>query len=125
MPYLREENATVQRFISGFPFAYKDQIDFDEPRSLKEAIRKLKHFYEQLKCKVEPKHDLKRLDKAKGKFPSKKGRPQDASEKDNAIPYKRFNTAEKGHGEKHARGSGREPLQHWICDKDHCKSDYI
>ena len=36
---------------------------------------------------------------------------------------KKFNTAEKGHGEKQARGGGREPLQCWICGKDHRKRD--
>ena len=38
VPYLKEEKAKVQRFISGFLVAYRDQIEFDEPRSLKEAI---------------------------------------------------------------------------------------
>ena len=53
------------------------------------------------------KHDLKRNEKTKGKWPPKRGRPQDTSEKDNVVPYKRFNTAEKGHGEQKARGGGR------------------
>jgi len=67
------------------------------------------------------KYDLKRNEKAKGKQPSKGGRPQDAREKDTAVPYKRFNTSEKGHGVQQARSGGREPLHFWICDKDHCK----
>ena len=64
-----------------------------------EAIRKLNHCYEESRLKFEPKHDLKINEKAKGKWPQKRGRPQDASEKDNAVPYKRFNANEKGHGE--------------------------
>ena len=32
VPYLREEKAKVQIFISGLPIAYRDQIEFDEPR---------------------------------------------------------------------------------------------
>ena len=99
VPYLKEEKAKVQRFFSGLPVAYKDKIEFDEPRSLEEAIRKLKHCYEQSKSKVETKHDLKRNEKAKGKWPPKSGRPQDSSERENAVPYKRFNTTEKGCGE--------------------------
>jgi len=70
----------------------------------------LKHCYEQSKCKVEPKHDLKRNEKARGKWPPKRGISQDSSEKENVVPYKRFNTDEKGHGEKQARGGGREAL---------------
>ena len=37
VPYLKEK-AKVQRFISGLPVAYRDRIEFDEPRSLEEAI---------------------------------------------------------------------------------------
>lgn len=37
----------IQRFISGLSVSFKDRIRFDEPRSLEEAIRKLKHYYEQ------------------------------------------------------------------------------
>ena len=46
VPYLKEEKAKIQRFISGLLIAFKDRIQFDEPRSLEEAIRKLKHCYE-------------------------------------------------------------------------------
>jgi len=50
VPYLKEEKAKIQRFISGLPVAFKDRIKFDEPISLEEAIWKLKHCYEQSKC---------------------------------------------------------------------------
>lgn len=46
VPYLKEEKAKVHRFINGLPVAYRDRIEFDEPRLLEEAIRKLKHYYE-------------------------------------------------------------------------------
>ena len=81
----------------------------------------MKHCYEQSKCKIELKHDLKRNEKAKGKWPPKRGRPQDASEKKNAVPYKRYNTIQKGHGEQQTRGGGREPLKCLICGKGYCK----
>eukprot|EP00253_Pinus_taeda_P027395 PITA_27395 len=96
VPYLKEEKAKVQRFISGLPVAYKDQIDLDEPRSLEEAIQKFKHCYEQSKHKVEPKHGLKGNEKAKGKWPPK---------------------------EQQGRCGGRGPLQCWICGKDNHKRD--
>jgi len=59
----------------------------------------LKYCYEQSKGKVEPKHDLKRNEKAKGKWPPNQGIPQVASEKENVVPYKMFNTTGKGRGE--------------------------
>eukprot|EP00253_Pinus_taeda_P028189 PITA_28189 len=85
----------------------------------------LKEEKAKSKQKVELKHDLKRSEKAKGKWPPKRGRPQDESEKDNADPYKRFNTTKKGRGEQKSRGGSKEPLQCWICGKDHCKQDCL
>jgi len=52
-PYLKDEMANFQRFISVFLVAYRDRIDFDEPRTLEEAIQKLKHCYQQLKRKAQ------------------------------------------------------------------------
>ena len=68
---------------------------------------------------------MKGSEKVKGKWPLKRGRPQDVGEKENVSPYKKFNVLEKGHGsqleEKHNIGHGRGPLQYWICDKYHRK----
>ena len=47
------------RFISGLPVAFKDMIEFDEPRSLEEAIWKLKHCYEQPMSGYETNQDWK------------------------------------------------------------------
>jgi len=33
-------------FINGLPVEFKDQIEYDEPWSLEEVIKKLKHCYE-------------------------------------------------------------------------------
>ena len=74
VPYPKEEKAKVQRFITGMSVAYRDRIEFNEPRS-KEAIWKLKHCYQQWKHKVENKRDLKGNEKVKGKWPSKRGIP--------------------------------------------------
>lgn len=91
---------------------------------MEDAIQNLKHRYEQSKCKVVPKHDLKRIKNAKGKWTLKQGRPEDESGKDNAVPYRGFNTVEKGHVEQHVSGNGTKPLQCWICGKDHRRRDF-
>ena len=49
--YIRDEKVNIQRFLSGFPQSYKDRIEFYEPRTLKEAIRKAKYCYEKSKGK--------------------------------------------------------------------------
>ena len=68
VPYLKEEKAKIQRFISGFLVTFKDMIEFDGPRSLEEAIWKLKRCFEQSKCRSETKPDWKGNDKNKGKM---------------------------------------------------------
>ena len=39
--YLTDEKAKVQRFVSGFPLSFRDQIEYEDPRSLEEVIGKL------------------------------------------------------------------------------------
>lgn len=46
VPYLKDEKANIQRFINELLAAYRDHIEFDDPWSLEEAIKKLKHWYE-------------------------------------------------------------------------------
>ena len=43
VPYLKDQKENIQRFISGLPTTYRYHIEFDEPQTLEEAIRKLKH----------------------------------------------------------------------------------
>ena len=49
--YIQDEKVKVQRFLSGLPQSYKDIIEFYEPRTLEEEIRKAKYCYEQRKGK--------------------------------------------------------------------------
>lgn len=95
VPYLKDEKENIQRFISGFLLSLKDQIEFDEPQSLEEAINNLEHCYEQYKCKPEFKCDWKGSEKTKGKFHGKKGRYWDAGDKESVAPHKKFNAPKK------------------------------
>jgi len=75
VPNLKDEKTKVQRFINGFPLASKYWIEYDNPWSLEEFIRKLKQCYENFKCKSEPKKDWKGNYKTKGKWAKKRGMP--------------------------------------------------
>lgn len=66
MPYVKEDKDKVHRFISGFLVAYRDQIEFDESILLEEAIKNLKHCYENSKHIFELKCDLEGNEKVKG-----------------------------------------------------------
>ena len=44
----------LQHLLNGLPTFYKDRINYDEPLTLKECIRKAKYLYEQGKNMKEP-----------------------------------------------------------------------
>ena len=60
----------VQCFLSGLPQSYKDRIEFYEPKTLEEAIRKDKYCYEQ--SKVKPDYHKAWKDKKNEKFDQRK-----------------------------------------------------
>ena len=39
--YIKDEKVKIQHFLSGLPQSYKDRIEFYEPRTLEEAIRRI------------------------------------------------------------------------------------
>ena len=43
---MKDEKVKIQCFLSGLPQSYKNRIEFYEPRTLEEAIRKAKYCYE-------------------------------------------------------------------------------
>jgi hypothetical protein len=47
--FIRDEKVKPQRFLSGFPSFYREKIQFDEPRTLEESIRKGKYLYDKKK----------------------------------------------------------------------------
>ena len=49
--YIKDEKVKIQHFLSGFPQSYKDRIEFYEPKTIEESIRKAKYWYEQQKGK--------------------------------------------------------------------------
>ena len=46
VPYLKEEKAKVQRFVSSLPMYMRERIEFDNPRTMDEAIRKARICYQ-------------------------------------------------------------------------------
>eukprot|EP00253_Pinus_taeda_P012458 PITA_12458 len=53
VPYIREEKAKVQRFVSSLPAYMQERIEFDNPKSMDEVIRKARICYQQGKQKGE------------------------------------------------------------------------
>ena len=46
MPYIVDEKPKVQRFLSYLTFHIKDRIEYDNPKTLEEAMRKENFCYE-------------------------------------------------------------------------------
>jgi hypothetical protein len=46
LKFIDDEKVKIQRFLSGLPTFYKEKINYDEPKTLTEAIRKDKYLYE-------------------------------------------------------------------------------
>jgi hypothetical protein len=49
--FLKNEKVKIQRFLSGIPSFYKEKIQYNDPKTLTEAIRKAKYLYEKGKCR--------------------------------------------------------------------------
>ena len=47
VPYIIDENPKIHRFLSCLPFSFKDRIEYDNPKTLEEAMRKVNLCYEQ------------------------------------------------------------------------------
>jgi hypothetical protein len=44
--YIKDEKFKIQRLLNGLPSFYCDMIQYDNPNTLEEAIRRVKHLYE-------------------------------------------------------------------------------
>ena len=53
VPYIIDENTKRQRFLSCLPFRFKDRIEYNNPKTLEEAMRNANLCYEQSRNKRE------------------------------------------------------------------------
>jgi hypothetical protein len=63
VPYIKDEKVKMQCFLSGLPQSFQDHIEFDEPKTLEDTIRKEKCCYEQSKPEMEHNKVWKKKDK--------------------------------------------------------------
>jgi hypothetical protein len=47
--FIKDEKVKIQIFLSGLPLIYSDNMQYDEPKTLEEAIRRAKCLYDQHK----------------------------------------------------------------------------
>jgi hypothetical protein len=47
VPFIKDETVKIQRYLSGLPPPIGDKIQYDDPNTMKEMIRRVKCLYEQ------------------------------------------------------------------------------
>jgi hypothetical protein len=45
--FIMDEIVNIQRYLSGFPSFISDKIQYDDPKTLEETIRRVKFLYDQ------------------------------------------------------------------------------
>jgi hypothetical protein len=47
VPFIKDETVKIQRYLSGLPPSISDKIQYDDPKTMEETIRREKCLYEQ------------------------------------------------------------------------------
>ena len=83
VPFIKDETVKIQRYLSGLPTFLSEKIQYDDPKTMEETIRRAKCLYDQCKGKStfqrawEDKKKFKREHRQKGNTtPFFKNNPQ-------------------------------------------------
>jgi hypothetical protein len=47
VPFIKDETVKIQRYLSGLPPSIGDKIQYDDPKTMEETIRREKFLYEK------------------------------------------------------------------------------
>eukprot|EP00253_Pinus_taeda_P008897 PITA_08897 len=132
VPYIREEKAKVQRFVSSLPSYMQERIEFDNPKSMDEVICKARICYQQGKQKGETssrkwneKKSFKIVGNNKGNHNNgNKGIGKGTNNRFAARTTPKFRSANESKvSEQQIRldneGTARPPMQCWGCGGPH------
>ena len=131
VPYIIDVNPKIQWFIRFMPLMFKEWIEYDNPKTLEEAMRKAKLFYDQNKNKRE------------SISASKNQRPNnfDSKRKQNKF-HKSMRNNHRGYQGNNYKfykpqdyvvpsiapnknPSRKEPLKYWECREQHYFKDFL
>eukprot|EP00253_Pinus_taeda_P022911 PITA_22911 len=132
VPYLKEEKAKLQRFVSSLPMYMRERIEFDNPKSMDEAIRKARICYQQSKQKgdsTNKKWSEKKNSKTVGNYKGSRSsgiKGSNKNQNNRATPRNAFRAKSIGEtkmseqpAKMDAEGSNRPPVQCWGCGGPH------
>jgi hypothetical protein len=118
--FIKDEHVKIQRFLSGLPSIFSDKIQYDDPKTLDEAIRRAKCLYDQHRGR--PNFHKAWEDKKKGKMEQRK--------KGNKPPFFRNNSQgkptqnESRMSETFGKIPRKQPMKCWGCEGDHMYRDF-
>jgi hypothetical protein len=50
--FIKDETINIQRYLSGLPSFISEKIQYDDPKTLEETIRRAKFLYDQMKSRT-------------------------------------------------------------------------
>ena len=103
--FIKDEKVKIQRFLSGIPKSYRDKMQYDRPRNLKDAIWKEKHLYEYNKIKAPYQKNCKDMNKNKKEQRKKGFQPS---------KFRNGNSCQQGKPREEPSGK-IPPVECWIC----------
>ena len=106
VPFIKDETVKIQRYLSGLPPSIGENIQYDDPKTMEETIRRVKCLYEQKR----EKHTFRKAWDDQRKF------KKEERQKGNKPPF--FRMVEVG--EQRPR---QTPIQCWGCQGDHTYKD--
>ena len=120
---IKDEKVKIQHLMSGLPQSYKERIEFYEPRTLEEAIRKAKYFYEKRKGKNDyhktwkdkknEKYDQGKKGFKPSNFRNQQKQPSQAEKQPTKVMGERPRDPQQNRG----------PLQCWKCGGPHMRKN--
>jgi hypothetical protein len=91
MSFIKDGKVKIQRFLNGLPSFFSDKMQYDNPGTLEEAIRREKHIYEQSRGR--PTFQKAWDDKNKGNMDQRKKSFNPPFLKNNSQSYQQGNSA--------------------------------
>jgi hypothetical protein len=118
--FIKDEQVKIQRFLSGLPSIFSDKIQYDDPKTLEEAIRRAKCLYDQHRGR--PTFQKAWEDKKKGKMEQRK--------KGHKPPF--FRNSSQGKPTQNeprmtetlGKRPRKQPIKCWGCEGDHMYRDF-
>jgi hypothetical protein len=113
--FIKDEHVKIQRFLSGFPSIFSDKIQYGDPKTLDEAIRRAKCLYDQHRGR--PNFHKSWEDKKKGNMEKMKKGNKPPFFINNSQGYPTQN--ESRMLETLGKGPRQQPMKCWGCEGDH------